>query len=1438
MSVGEIKLLKSSFESLCKDTSNALAGRLNIKRQDSFSENFVILINNFNSYAEIADTSLNDCIESWNNQEEQKEVNKLTEIKSNLVSEIKEEIKKLCNEYDLKKLWNKVSQKELDAYKTKINSLNKEVKLSLKKINGFKDYLSSNKEVKEFWYKFDDNLVEEFYKIEIAKITQLKVDILEVIKGLIREKSESSILKLKKELASNVDFSDVVSGDIALWEQGYQAYEDEEYYNLVSDGSGIEEESYRLSKVDEEIGKKYKIAQTEFLELVSKNKKELVESIEKDFNALESNHTKKHESVLRELKNLNSIANALDSDTITKNVISEIPEVIFILKDDWDQLEDEHYQEYKRKFKDVFNLENEQGLVKFVANFEDGLYEYEAVKYQTDKFEEFRNNRIKPTQELVSEKLAKYSDTRYGGIAKVYNESIALFKSKEQSLTELTKNKYKIDNGEFEKQKEKIKKDATKEYIKKFKIGLTKYYTYALKKSFHIFDLDSLQFMGNMLGDGGGGNKHRTLALGSGEHQEEIYDEEEDNQDFGRRRDVGDKFYQMFASPEEARKQGEGSLALAGEKARLRFSDNVIEKIDELFEEDDFFEKASEDLNKNFGELFEYIATSLDSNISGYKEKIGYYKKYLEFLTNGQKELFNSLNYATNRKNTLDKLIAAFKSYLDEQTEVLKGVLFGSKEDVFKGCFEKSIIELNEMLSENQEKLDEKLVEAILKSSENVYKGQVEYFNNSTIASELRAIYQEYDKFLLKLQNAIKNKIIKLQVRVYNPVDKYTVIKDDWNIDINCTVIDGKVEVVSMGRLSEEFKNSSKAYMEFVPELESKYKYEEVNRLGVLLGDFQKDIKSFEGYLLNVKSEIEKYKETDSIVRFYYFLYAVWWHNKEDIKEFIENVKDKLNIGVVSKRLLDEKSLYTIIQKLGVEIDINQMNAHNLRSVANRNFEEFYEDIEKLRGIELGEGSNITKLRLLQEEVYKNYLTEPEYFSNYNQIIDNKKSKLKSDLSNKELNTWDAVAMPKIYDKYIKNTSLNIESSIKVELETTYENYERGCSEDSLLNKLLNYVSELKAKATAFEKSQLHKNTLLEFDKQREQCIGWYDDYKVVELSITSDNYNIEKFKESFENWSKGYKNPDIKVEIKNDLLIDNITSENAFLNQNLIQILNDKKQNITKLHQKFLTEFVVKQRSIKESFKITPISNILSDSKIIFNEVIGGLSKEEKLTLKWQGSLDLINAQVNNFADIIHRKCINSGEIILYKEYILTEAEVMLKQYINIFIKPSKDNLYNEFYDTIKKIYGYFEMLVIEFKDVCTLELKDIVGVFNLEEVPTWKHFIEAQGDTALDVFKESRELEFTVNEEEARVIVNHWLKYHKNKLGNDYLIVSKLFDKSWSDKIINGIVEIVINNNKDGDAVYELSKENKTKMLEDYLNKISLEINEYFNIIGVINE
>ena len=76
-----------------------------------------------------------------------------------------------------------------------------------------------------------------------------------------------------------------------------------------------------------------------------------------------------------------------------------------------------------------------------------------------------------------------------------------------------------------------------------------------------------------------------------------------------------------------------------------------------------------------------------------------------------------------------------------------------------------------------------------------------------------------------------------------------------------------------------------------------------------------------------------------------------------------------------------------------------------------------------------------------------------------------------------------------------------------------YENYERGCSEDVLLNELLNYVSELKVKTTANEKAQLFKNTLLGFDKKREQCINWHNHYIRVKLKVEPNNYKIANYK-------------------------------------------------------------------------------------------------------------------------------------------------------------------------------------------------------------------------------------------------------------------------------------------------------------------------------------
>ena len=146
--------------------------------------------------------------------------------------------------------------------------------------------------------------------------------------------------------------------------------------------------------------------------------------------------------------------------------------------------------------------------------------------------------------------------------------------------------------------------------------------------------------------------------------------------------------------------------------------------------------------------------------------------------------------------------------------------------------------------------------------------------------------------------------------------------------------------------------------------------------------------------------------------------------------------------------------------------------------------------------------------------------------------------------------------------------------------------------------------------------------------------------------------------------------------------------------------------------------------------------------------------------------------------------------------------------------------------------------MLIVDFKVQCSVELKDIVEVFKLEGLPVWEHFIQAQGITALDIFKVSRELELIENEEEARAIVNHWIRYHKDKLENSYLMLSKLFDGNWSDKVIYGIIEMVANNNKDDGTIYELSREDKRQRLDEYLSKMNSEINEYFNSIGVIDE
>ena len=115
-----------------------------------------------------------------------------------------------------------------------------------------------------------------------------------------------------------------------------------------------------------------------------------------------------------------------------------------------------------------------------------------------------------------------------------------------------------------------IKKDATEKYVKKFKTGLSKYYTYALKKSFYIFDIDNLQFTDNQ----------QVLAIGGGDEDNQglqVYNKEEP-----RGKDIGDRFYQILTSLEETKAQEE--------KGKLVFSNNAIEQIDELLEEEDFFQ--------------------------------------------------------------------------------------------------------------------------------------------------------------------------------------------------------------------------------------------------------------------------------------------------------------------------------------------------------------------------------------------------------------------------------------------------------------------------------------------------------------------------------------------------------------------------------------------------------------------------------------------------------------------------------------------------------------------------------------------------------------------------------------------------------------------------------------------------------------------------------
>ena len=91
------------------------------------------------------------------------------------------------------------------------------------------------------------------------------------------------------------------------------------------------------------------------------------------------------------------------------------------------------------------------------------------------------------------------------------------------------------------------------------------------------------------------------------------------NKEEPRGKDIGHRFYQILTSLDETKAQEE--------KEKLVFSNNAIEQIDELLEEEDFFKKVSEDLNNNFLELFEYISKMLGNNIEKYRQKINYYKK-------------------------------------------------------------------------------------------------------------------------------------------------------------------------------------------------------------------------------------------------------------------------------------------------------------------------------------------------------------------------------------------------------------------------------------------------------------------------------------------------------------------------------------------------------------------------------------------------------------------------------------------------------------------------------------------------------------------------------------------------------------------------------------------------------------------------------------------
>lgn len=1429
----EYNNLQKIFNNLCDLESNKLGSRIALEEEQShIPDPIIIAIKGINADINKLENELISCKEHWNNKEEAKALSRLHSAKESFIEHIESEVEDLCKEYNLEKLYFISTRGERSEYQKASNALNSKVSSVLKAINDFSKYYRENQD-KDFWYTFDSNKLDILNSIDFNIIANTKANVLAKIKEFINQKAQGTILKLANKFKGTV-FKDLVNknkanGFIGLWQE--QSYKDEEYYSLTTNKFGSGNEFFKIDEVDEKLKGKFDKASQDFLVKIQSLKESHDTDIKKSFDKLESEHDKRHKSSLKELKELLSYTKALDSTYITRKIVDVLPGVIFILEDGWEELDDEHYREYKEDFKKLFNTEitDNENLLEFVKKFNEKLELHREAEYQDDIFKDFISHTIEVLKPQIKKRIEEFkADTKKSKLLELYNQVISSFEDYEAKANSFStegswrdaKGKFQSDKAEFEQKKTELEEKAIEAYESKLTLGLAKYFTLAMKKSFSIFDIDSIQFGGsNMLG---GSSRGQINALpGSTESSEQEQFEEGSGTDFS-----------GFFKPNFGQEKPVERLELGGSKALLKFSSNALEEIEDKLQDKDYVSLVNADLSKNLQELFTFIADCLQGHIDRYKLEIKGYKDYFKQLNQVQRKLFESLSHATSRKSTFDKIVKSFTEFLSEHSDLLSSE--DISQDIFTNAFKDAMQEIDELLSSNESKLDDKITEAVLGASENIYTKQINYFQgNSEIASDLSNIFEVYREFLLKLKVAIEGKIFALQNERYNP--NYVVIKENWDKDfkLTCSASKSKIQVINFGTLPS-FKSSNTAYREYEHELEKAVLLQEIERLQSILDNFKSSINGYKSYYFSALNEISKNSETDTIVTVFYLLYALWFKNKGDIDSFLQKVRALGDdYRVISKKLLDEKSLIELIGKLEESVDYSSILNYNLKSLFTKNIEDFTSDIDADSNLSLAE---------IAEDIYSENLTKQDFWESYKEVVKNRKETLFNDLKAIELNAWKVNILPKITAKYAEVAYLKIKESAELSLTMEYESYVSYCNDENLKNKAVDFAKKLKDLRRSKDKVALRDKAKEEFNKINDECISRHDAYSGKELLISQTNYSIEIYNNRLSAWITSYTQNDIKVD--QELIKQNIADSSLSLNQELSEFLNQKKQDLSVAHEEFLSAYSIRIQSIATSLKVTPLFNITKDFSIILNDIINRLSDKEQKILKWKGSLKEVSHQVNKLAEFIVNSCRKGSEIMLYKEQIIPDIINLIDSYINLLLEKAK---YDTFYEYCKEFYNNIVMLIDDFDGKCLIELRDILGIFNLKNIAAWQHFIASYEEAAQEYFEYGHSGMLTCEDmifeercdEITDELIEHWGNYHYNVLCKEsqYIKYSKIFSKENSDAILCSIVDAIQRIEISDHQFIQLTDEEKKKRFNSYIDSISAKLNDYFDDIGVIS-